>query len=51
MRLKGYFSAFNDGKQTTLIYVWDVLDPPDQRIHRIQGQESVPGRPHDPWAR
>lgn len=50
VRLKGYFSAFNDGTSTTLVYVWDVLDPSDQRIHRIQGQESVPGTASDPWA-
>ncbi|MEH6718233.1 MAG: hypothetical protein V7704_05050 [Aurantimonas endophytica] len=50
VRLKGYFSAFNDGSSTTLVYVWDVLDPGDQRIHRIQGQESVPGTSSDPWA-
>ncbi|NDV85638.1 hypothetical protein GTW51_02880 [Aurantimonas aggregata] len=50
VRLKGYFSAFNDGSSTTLVYVWDVLDPNDQRIHRIQGQESVPGTSSDPWA-
>lgn len=50
VRLKGYFSAFNDGSSATLVYVWDVLDPNDQRIHRIQGQESVPGTSSDPWA-
>ncbi len=50
VRLKGYFSAFNDGSSTTLVYVWDVLDPGDQRIHRIQGQENVPGASSDPWA-
>lgn len=25
--MKGYFSALPDGNQTTIIYVWDVLDP------------------------
>ncbi len=50
LRLKGYFSAFNDGKKTTLVYVWDVLDANDQRTHRIQGQETVPGKADDPWA-
>jgi hypothetical protein len=25
--LKGYFSAITEGKETTVIYVWDVLDP------------------------
>lgn len=50
VRLKGYFSAFNDGSKTTLVYVWDVLDANDQRIKRIQGQEAIPGKTDDPWA-
>ncbi|MCB8836888.1 hypothetical protein [Aurantimonas sp. VKM B-3413] len=50
MRLKGYFSAFSDGGKTTLIYVWDVLDREDKRVHRIQGQERVAGTADDPWS-
>ena len=50
IRLKGYFSAFNDGAQTTLVYVWDVLDSGDNRAHRIQGQETIPGKAADPWS-
>lgn len=48
--LKGYLSAFNDGQQTAVIYVWDVLDPTGNRLHRIQGQEVVPGAASDAWA-
>lgn len=49
--LKGYFSAFNDGAKTTIVYVWDVLDPAGARLHRIQGQEEVAGAAGaDPWA-
>ena len=48
--LKGYFSAFSDGSQTTVVYVWDVLDGNGARLHRIQGQDSVPGGGPDPWA-
>lgn len=48
--LKGYFSAFSDGSQTTVVYVWDVLDGSGGRLHRIQGQDSVPGGGADPWA-
>ena len=48
--LKGYLSAFNDGQQTAVIYVWDVLDPAGSRLHRIQGQEVVPGAATDAWA-
>ncbi|ORE98035.1 hypothetical protein [Aurantimonas sp. 22II-16-19i] len=50
IRLKGYFSAFTDGGDTMLVYVWDVLDSSDQRIRRIQGQERVAGTNADPWA-
>jgi hypothetical protein len=48
--MKGYFSALPDGNQTTIIYVWDVLDPAGTRLHRIQGQEKVPGGAADPWS-
>lgn len=48
--LKGYLSAFSDGKQITIVYVWDVLDNAGARLHRIQGQESVPGKSGDVWA-
>ena len=48
--LKGYFSAMNDSGNTTVVYVWDVLDGGGARLHRIQGQESVPGTAADPWS-
>lgn len=48
--LKGYFSAIADGSRTTVIYVWDVLDPSGTRLHRIQGQESVAGGSGDGWS-
>jgi hypothetical protein len=48
--LKGYLSAFGDGGKVTIIYVWDVLDNEGKRLHRIQGQESVPGKGADAWA-
>ena len=48
--LKGYFSADNFGGQTTVFYVWDVLDPAGNRLHRIQGQEATAGGAGDPWA-
>jgi hypothetical protein len=48
--LKGYFSAYNDGGRTVVVYVWDVLDASGNRLHRIQGQETVPGKAKDPWA-
>lgn len=48
--LKGYLSAMNDGGKTTVVYVWDVLDSGGARLHRIQGEESVPGTAADPWS-
>ncbi|MDN5927266.1 MAG: hypothetical protein L0I29_09340 [Hyphomicrobiales bacterium] len=40
--MKGYFSALTDNSQTTVIYVWDVLDPAGNRLHRIEGQQKAP---------
>lgn len=49
--LKGYFSAITEGRQTTVIYVWDVLDPAGNRLHRIQGQQKVAAAAgRDGWA-
>ncbi|MEN3148290.1 hypothetical protein ABCW43_13300 [Neorhizobium sp. IRAMC:178] len=48
--LKGYFSAFTDNGKVTIVYVWDILDGSGARLHRMQGQESVPGSGQDPWA-
>ena len=48
--LKGYFSAYGEGSKITVVYVWDVLDASGNRLHRIQGQEVVPGKAKDPWA-
>lgn len=48
--LKGYFSTITDGGRTTVIYVWDVLDPAGNRLHRIQGQENATGGTGEGWA-
>ncbi|SFB45196.1 hypothetical protein SAMN03159496_03812 [Rhizobium sp. NFR07] len=48
--LKGYFSAFADGSKVTIVYVWDVLDNAGARLHRMQGQETLPAQGSDPWA-
>lgn len=48
--LKGYFSAFADGGNTTVTYIWDVLDASGNRLHRIQGQDSLPTTGAEPWA-
>lgn len=47
--MKGYFSAISEGGQTTVIYVWDVIDPAGTRIHRIQGQTRAPATGGDGW--
>ncbi|MGR6430191.1 hypothetical protein ACU5AY_04650 [Rhizobium sp. PAMB 3174] len=49
--LKGYFSSASGDNGVTVIYVWDVLDNAGSRLHRIQGQETVPGPVQsDAWA-
>jgi hypothetical protein len=48
--LKGYLSAFADGKTITVVYVWDILDNAGSRLHRIQGQQTVPGKGSDAWS-
>ncbi|UTS90183.1 hypothetical protein [Rhizobium anhuiense] len=48
--LKGYLSAFSNDGKVTVVYVWDILDSAGGRLHRIQGQESVPAAAADPWA-
>jgi hypothetical protein len=48
--LKGYLSAFADGRKVTVVYVWDVLDNSGARLHRIQGQESLPAKGNDAWS-
>ena len=48
--LKGYFSAITEGNKTTVIYVWDVLDPAGNRLHRIQGQMQAPAGRRQGWA-
>lgn len=47
--MKGYFSALADNGQTTVLYVWDVLDPAGNRLHRIQGEQKVQGTTADSW--
>ena len=47
--MKGYFSAFTEQRETTVIYVWDVLDAAGNRLHRIQGQQKVAGVQGQGW--
>jgi hypothetical protein len=47
--MKGYFSTIADDGRTTVIYVWDVVDPAGTRIHRIQGQ-ATSAAPGEGWS-
>lgn len=47
--LKGYFTPLKEGKQTTVIYVWDVYDPTGNRIHRISGQQKAASESGEAW--
>jgi hypothetical protein len=48
--LKGYFTPLVEGKETTVIYVWDVYDPSGNRVHRISGQQKSASRGGEGWA-
>ena len=48
-KVKGYFSALNDGSGTLLVYVWDVVDASGKRLHRINGRERTGTSKTDPW--
>jgi hypothetical protein len=48
--LKGYFTPLVEGKETTVIYVWDVYDPAGNRVHRISGQQKSKSAGGDGWA-
>jgi hypothetical protein len=41
--LRGYLSEISDAGSTTVIYVWDVVDPGGTRLHRIQGTAKIKG--------
>jgi len=48
--LRGYFSALTEGKETTIVYVWDVYDPAGNRLHRINGQQKVATSGGEGWS-
>ena len=48
-RIKGYFSALNDGTGTLLVYIWDVIDASGKRVHRINGRERSGETSINPW--
>ena len=48
--MKGYFSAITEPNETTVIYVWDVVDASGNRVHRIQGQAKSPVGNAEGWS-
>jgi len=48
--LKGYLTPLSEGRQTTVIYVWDVYDPGGNRVHRISGQQKAASAGGQGWA-
>ncbi len=48
--LKGYFTPLAEGKETTVIYVWDVYDPAGNRVHRITGQQKARSGGGEGWS-
>ena len=49
--LRGFFSINDDGGEVRVVYIWDVVSPEGRRVHRIRGQETIPGTLNgaDPW--
>lgn len=50
LTMKGYLSAITEAGQTTVIYVWDILDTGGNRLHRIQGQVKAAAGDGDGWS-
>jgi hypothetical protein len=48
-RLRGYIGAEVRGKQTVIVWVWDVYDANQQRVTRLGGEEQGEGRQRG-WA-
>jgi hypothetical protein len=48
-RMRGYVGAEIRGKQTMIVWVWDVYDGNHQRITRLSGEEQTDGRQRG-WA-
>ena len=49
-RVRGYLTAIGGTGDTTVSYVWDILDAQDQRVHRISGVETTGSGEADPWS-
>jgi hypothetical protein len=48
--LRGYFTPLVEGRETTVIFVWDVYDAEGNRVHRISGQEKAASGSGEGWS-
>jgi hypothetical protein len=49
-RVLGFLSAVGGTGDTTVSYVWDIMDTSGNRVHRITGVEIAGEADGDPWA-
>ena len=49
-RLKAYLSAVGDSNGGLVLYVLDIFDRSDRRVHRVSGQINAGGGTNDPWS-
>lgn len=47
--LRGYFTPLVEGRDATVIFVWDVYDAEGNRVHRISGQEKASSGSGEGW--
>lgn len=48
-RVKGYLSAAAERGQTSIVWIWDVYDPAQNRAVRLAGEERPAGAFKDAW--
>ncbi|HMQ58551.1 MAG TPA: hypothetical protein PKE65_08380 [Rhizobiaceae bacterium] len=46
--LRGYFSAFSENGATTVVHVWDVVQPNGARLHRLADEVRISAAARDP---
>ena len=49
--VRGYLTTSPDGKNHKLAYIWDVTEKSGKRVHRVLGEQIIPGKPGaNPWS-
>ncbi|MFT3730062.1 MAG: hypothetical protein QM780_01370 [Hyphomicrobium sp.] len=48
--VRGYVVAAREKSKAKISYIWDVTDQSGKRVHRVTGEEVVPGAGKDPWS-